>query len=126
MRLYRSAKCGVLAELISSKDTELECCGEAMEALKPGTTDAAVEKHVPAVTVDGNRVLVQVGSVAHPMTKEHYIQFILVKAGALTLRKDLTPEDEPKAVFSLGDYHGPIEVYEYCNLHGLWKADAAV
>lgn len=126
MKIFKCTKCATVVELIHDGGCKPECCGEAMVELKANTTDAAQEKHVPVVKVEGSKVSVQVGSVLHPMTPEHSIQFIAVKAGSLTLRKDLTPSDEPKADFELGAYHGPIEVYEYCNLHGFWKAEANV
>lgn len=98
------------------------CCGEPMSLLEAGVTDAAREKHVPAVTREGNVVKVQVGSVEHPMTEAHLIQFIAVAQGNRTQRVDLTAADKPAAVFHVED--GPVTVYEFCNLHGLWKAEA--
>ena len=91
-----------------------------MDELVANTTDAATEKHVPVVTVDGNNVTVQVGEVAHPMVPEHYIQWIFVKTVKGGQRKLLIPGTEPKAEFCLVD-DKVLEVYEYCNLHGLWK-----
>lgn len=92
-----------------------------MKELVAGTVDAAVEKHVPEVTRDGNNVHVQVGSVIHPMEDKHYIMFIMVKQGVRTYRVDLSPGQQPVADFVIED--GPATVYEYCNLHGLWAAD---
>ena len=98
------------------------CCGEPMSLLEAGVPDAAREPHVPAVTREGNVVKVQVGSVEHPMTEAHLIQFIAVAQGNRTQRVDLTAADKPAAVFYVED--GPVTVYEFCNLHGLWKAEA--
>ncbi len=88
--------------------------------LKANSTDAAVEKHVPVVTVNGNDVHVEVGSVIHPMTDAHHISFIAVVTDRKTERKNLNPTGEPKADFTLADGEKVLEVYEYCNLHGLW------
>ena len=99
------------------------CCGEAMEELTPNTTDGAYEKHVPAVTVDGNTVCVVVGSVEHPMLDAHYIEWILLETAEGRQRKSLKPGDKPEAVFMLTEGDRVIAAYEYCNLHGLWKAD---
>jgi superoxide reductase len=93
-----------------------------MEVLTANTTDAAQEKHVPAVTRDGNKLSVQVGSVAHPMTEEHHICWIAVAQGDKTQRVALEMTGEPTAEFVLDD--GDATVYEYCNLHGLWAVEA--
>jgi superoxide reductase len=90
-----------------------------MEHLEGNTTDAAVEKHVPVVEcVDGGYV-VKVGSAEHPMTPEHYIQWIELQTETMVLRKELTPVDKPEAFFRTDEK--VTGVREYCNLHGLWR-----
>lgn len=91
-----------------------------MGELKANTTDAAVEKHVPDVKVDANMISVQVGSTAHPMQEEHYIQWISLKTNQGSQIKFLEPGAAPNVVFALADGETAIAVYEYCNLHGLW------
>lgn len=98
------------------------CCGEEMEELVANTVDAAKEKHVPSVTIEDNIVRVEVGEVLHPMEEKHYIMWIYLHTKKGIQRKDLQPGQEPKAVFALEDDE-VIAVYEYCNLHGLWKKD---
>ena len=120
IRLYRCEKCGSMVIKINAKGCSPVCCGEPMKLLEPGTTDAAREKHVPAVTVDGDTVTVQVGSVAHPMMDAHYIQFIILETKTGFQFAELEPGQEPKAVFKAAD---PVAAYEYCNLHGFWKVD---
>ena len=93
-----------------------------MVELVPGTTDAAVEKHVPVVNVEGNKVTVSVGSVAHPMLPEHYIEWIALKTKFGNQRKVLAPGEEPKACFAICEGDEVEAVYAYCNLHSLWKA----
>lgn len=88
--------------------------------LKANDTDAAVEKHVPVVTVDGNKVHVAVGSVAHPMTEAHWITFIVLVTDKKAEMKKLAPTDKPEADFVLTEGEKVLEAYEYCNLHGLW------
>ena len=95
------------------------CCGEKMEELIPNTVDASGEKHIPVVTrIDDCSIKVEVGSVAHPMLPEHHIVFIYVETENGGIRIDLT--DKPEAVICTCTSK-PIAVYEYCNLHGLWK-----
>ncbi|MCD6351257.1 MAG: desulfoferrodoxin, partial [Armatimonadetes bacterium] len=78
------------------------------------------EKHVPVVERQGGTVTVKVGSVAHPMEENHYIEWIEVIAGDRVYRKFLKPGDAPEATFEVeGD---AIVAREYCSVHGLWKA----
>ena len=98
------------------------CCGQPMTELVPGTTDGAAEKHVQAVTVDGNKVSVAVGSVEHPMLEEHYIEWIAVETANGVQRKALKPGDKPQICFALCDGDEVEAVYAYCNLHSLWKS----
>ena len=114
--------CGNIVGLIHNAGVPLICCGEPMQELKANTTEAAQEKHVPVVTVAGDTVTVSVGSVSHPMTSEHSIQWIYLQTKHGGQRKALLPEEEPKAVYKLVDDE-PVVAFAYCNLHGLWKAD---
>lgn len=120
-KFYRCNICGNLVELVEDGGGELVCCGEPMNLLNANTTDAATEKHVPECQREGNKLHVQVGSVPHPMVDDHYIQWICVAQDGRTQRADLKPGQEPAADFVLAD--GPAVVYEYCNKHGLWKAE---
>ena len=92
-----------------------------MKEIVPGTTDAAVEKHVPVVEVDGNKVTVKVGSVAHPMLPEHFIEWVAIQTKEGNQRKALNPGDEPVATFAVCDGDEVEAAYAYCNLHSLWK-----
>ena len=120
--LYKCKHCGNIVEKLYDSGVPLVCCGEQMDEIKANTTEAAVEKHIPVVSVVGNTVQVEVGSTLHPMEEKHYIQWIIILTKNGYQRKDLKPGDEPKAVFSL-DNDELIAVYEYCNLHGLWKKE---
>ncbi|MDL2234285.1 desulfoferrodoxin [Ruminococcaceae bacterium OttesenSCG-928-L11] len=117
---YKCDICGNFAGMIHSSGVAMVCCGQPMTKVEAGTTDAAQEKHVPACTLEGRTLRVQVSDVLHPMTPEHYIQWIMVTQNGKTQRVELTPDSEPKAEFTL-DSDAPFTVYEYCNLHGLWK-----
>ena len=103
--------------------TALAVSSSGVLALKAaGTTDAALEKHVPDYKVEGNRVIVTVGSVEHPMLPEHYIEWVALQTKQGVQRKFLRPEDKPTTCFSLCDGDEVEAVYAYCNLHSLWKA----
>jgi len=100
---------------------KLSCCGEEMSLLKPNTTDAAGEKHVPVVVDKGDFIEVNIGSVEHPMTPEHHILFIIVVTADKVYKAELKPGDKPSATFPI-KLSEVIEVREFCNLHMLWKA----
>jgi superoxide reductase len=100
------------------------CCGTQMQKISENTVDAALEKHVPAVTRENGRVYVHIGSVTHPMIEAHYIEWIALEAGGVWQLKHLHPNEVPEATFEIADNVGKIKVYEYCNLHGLWSAEA--
>ena len=122
MKFYRCRHCGNIITYSHASGMKVVCCGEEMQELVPNTTDAAQEKHVPVVLVEGNKVTVKVGSVPHPMTKEHYIEFIVLKTQYGEQRKYLMPDDAPEACFMLCGGDKVETAYEYCNLHGLWKS----
>ena len=122
MKVLLCKECGKLAVLLNDKTCPTKCCGEDMVVLEANTTDAATEKHVPVVTREGNTVSVSVGSVEHPMSEEHYIEFIILETASGFRVAYLNPGDEPKADFYSEE---PVTaVYAYCNLHGLWKTEA--
>lgn len=92
------------------------------EALIPNTVEAAFEKHVPVITHNSDSVVVKVGSIAHPMLEAHYITMIVLETATGYQRKDLKPGEAPEASFAVNE--PVIAAYEFCNLHGLWKAEA--
>ena len=92
--------------------------------MKEGATDGALEKHVPVITVNGTEVTVAVGEVAHPMLDAHYITFVALETDKGSIIRQLKPGEEPVAKFTIGADEKVIAAYEYCNLHGLWKAEA--
>ena len=94
-----------------------------MSEIVPGTTDAAVEKHVPVWTVENDIVHVKVGSVEHPMIPEHFIEWIALETREGVQIKHLTPGSKPQAVFALAQGDSVVSAYAYCNLHGLWKEE---
>ena len=119
VEFYRCALCGNMVALMKDGGGTLVCCGQDMKKLKANTTDAAQEKHVPAISKADGRIEVAVGSTLHPMLPEHYIEWIALAAEDKVEFKFLKPGEEPKAAFNAVESG---EIYEYCNLHGLWKA----
>ena len=117
---YRCNTCKKIVEEVIETPVKLFCCGKPMDLLTANTTDAATEKHVPVVTIEGNKVRVVVGDVAHPMTPEHSIEWISVVTENGVMRKNLTPDMAPEAEFLTDEK--VVDVYAWCNLHGLWKA----
>ncbi|MDR1479722.1 MAG: desulfoferrodoxin [Planctomycetaceae bacterium] len=118
--IYVCELCGNVVEVVANGGGKLVCCGKEMTLKTENTVDAAKEKHVPVVTVDGNTATVQIGSVAHPMEDTHYITWIEIQQGDKFQRVQLKPNIEPKAVFKI-DKDLPVIAREYCNKHGLWK-----
>ncbi|MEG0375713.1 MAG: desulfoferrodoxin family protein [Raoultibacter sp.] len=123
VKFYHCTHCGNIAIKPFDSGVPLVCCGEKMEELTANTTDAATEKHVPVITVDGNKVQVEVGSVPHPMTPEHWITFICLVTEKGYQIAELTADDQPHADFAVAEGDKPVKAYEYCNIHGLWVAE---
>ena len=124
MKFLRCEVCGKIVALVNDcSSCPTKCCGEAMKGIVPNTSDGAHEKHVPVVKVEGNHVLVEVGSVAHPMIEAHYIEWIALETSKGNQRKQLKPNDAPRAEFALLDGEKVIAAYAYCNLHSLFKSE---
>ncbi len=120
-KFYVCEACGNMVGVVKASGVPLVCCGKPMKQVVAGEVEASVEKHIPVVTVNGNIVEVCVGSVAHPMTEDHFIEWVSLQTKHGNQRKVLTPNSEPKVTFSLLDGDEIEAVYAYCNLHGLWK-----
>ncbi len=119
VKFFKCNHCGnVIIKVVDSK-VPVVCCGKKMVELVANTEEASVEKHLPVATrVADCSLKVEVGSVAHPMLPEHHIAFIYLETENGGMRIDLN--DKPEATFCICA-DKPIAVYEYCNLHGLWK-----
>ena len=122
MKFFICEHCGNLVGVINDAGVPMMCCGQKMTQLIPGTVEASVEKHLPVVTVDGDKVKVEIGSVAHPMAEEHSILWVYLQTDKGGQRKNLAVGEAPVAEFSLLN-EKPVAVYAYCNLHGLWKTE---
>ncbi len=122
-KFYVCRHCGNIVLKVKDAGVPLVCCGENMTELIPGTVDAALEKHVPKVTVSGSTITALIGEVTHPMQEEHFIEWIYLETEKGAQIKYLKPGEEPKAVFEVADGDKALAVYEHCNLHGLWKSE---
>lgn len=122
LKFYICEHCGNIVVKVKDAKVPVMCCGQKMKEIIPGTTDAAVEKHVPVYQVEDHIVKVSVGSVAHPMLEAHSIEWIYLLTKEGTQCKYLKPGEKPEASFALTEGDEVEAVYAYCNLHGLWKA----
>jgi superoxide reductase len=122
LKFYHCSKCGNIVDFLNVSGVPVMCCGEKMSELIPNVTDAAQEKHVPVISARGNTVKVCIGSAVHPMTEEHYIQWICLKTKMSRQFVMLDPSSKPEAVFALTEGDEPVAAFAYCNLHGLWRA----
>ncbi|MDO5141737.1 MAG: desulfoferrodoxin family protein [Eubacteriales bacterium] len=122
LKIYKCMHCGNIIEKIDDSGVPVICCGEPMKQFKAGETDGAMEKHVPVAKVEGDTIRVCVGEVAHPMTEEHHIAFIWLVTDKGVHRAVLDHTGAPEAAFRLAEGEKAEAVYEFCNLHGLWKA----
>ena len=121
-QVYKCEVCGNMVEMVHAGAGTLVCCNQPMALMTENTTDAATEKHVPVIERVNGGFKVVVGSVAHPMTEAHLIEWIELIADGKVYRQHLTPEDAPEAFFPVEA--DKVTAREYCNLHGLWRSEA--
>ena len=120
VKFYKCPICGNVIGLIDGNAEHLRCCGQEMELLVANTQDASQEKHVPVYEHVDGEIVVKVGAVDHPMTKEHYIMWIAQVTEDRVTRVNLKPGDDVIVKFP---YISNSVIYAYCNLHGLWKKE---
>lgn len=123
LKFYKCELCGKVIEMLTDPTVATICCAKEMYRLIPNKNDGAVEKHVPVVTIEKNKVHVEIGSVLHPMTDEHSIEWIILQTDKAVYRKNLKPYTKPIADFLLLENEKPLTVYAYCNLHSLWETE---
>ncbi len=145
LRIYKCSVCGNIVVKVKDSGMDMMCCGKPMIELRPGMTDGSAEKHVPIYTKSGkNMVMVRVGEEEHPMTDIHHIEFIVIETtcgfqvkylcdcciegSKYHVEQDSKCYDgcKPEAEFSLVEGERLINIYEYCNLHGLYVCQCCV
>ena len=125
MKFYRCNKCGQLVGMIRKTNIPMICCGEDMEEILPYTDEKGVgEKHIPYYRLKGSRLTVYIGSEPHPMTSDHYIEWVAIVTNKGNQRKCLKPGDAPIVTFCLEKDEKVKEIYAYCNIHSLWLKEA--
>ncbi len=117
--VHKCETCGNIVEILHTGAGDLYCCDRVMELKKENFEEAAIEKHIPVIKDNEKGKKITVGEVEHPMSDEHYIEWIevLFKDGKV-LRKDLKPGDDP-SIYCRQDHDENI-IRAYCNVHGLW------
>lgn len=121
LQVYKCEKCGNMVEMLHAGPGSLVCCGAPMVLKTENSTDAAQEKHVPVIEKIETGFKVTVGSIAHPMADDHFIEWIELMADGQIHRQDLKPGAAPEAVFAVSA--DTASARAWCNLHGLWKGD---
>lgn len=118
-QIFKCEHCGNIVEVVYVGGAELVCCGEPMKLMEEKTADSSTEKHVPVIEKTASGFKVTVGSTLHPMTEDHWIQWIELLADGKAYRQFLNPGDQPVAEFCVDAKI--VGAREFCNLHGLWK-----
>jgi superoxide reductase len=127
LKFYKCKHCGKIITFVNNKGEGIPtiCCGEPMTEIIPNTNDGALEKHVPVISIKDNVATISVGSVEHPSTEEHHIEWILLQTKHGNQRVVLKPNQKPSIPFPLLPGDSVIQAFAYCNLHSLWAAKVA-
>lgn len=121
-KFYVCEICGNFVGKIYDAAPKMTCCGQEMKELVANSVEASVEKHIPVVTCENDVLVVNIGSIDHPMEEAHYIDLVYVDTKKGGQKKHLKGQSKPRAEFVFVDDE-PVAVYAYCNIHGLWKTD---
>ena len=122
LEIYKCQICGNIVQVLLNGAGELVCCGEAMEKLcaKYEENNELAEKHIPIIEQENDKKFVKLKY--HPMSEEHYIQFIevITKDKKTVLLKYLEPHEI--AELETTCIKDDINAFELCNIHGLWRS----
>jgi superoxide reductase len=119
--IYKCDICGNITEVLHSGAGELVCCGEAMGLSIEKRQDIGQEKHIPIIEKKEDGLMVRVGSIQHPMSKDHYIEWIEIITNNTVCKKFLNPGDSPEAFFKMKIGEREVKARAYCNIHKLWQ-----
>ena len=123
MKFYICEHCGNIITKLTDGKVPVSCCGELMKELVPNSKEAALEKHRPVIIEEDGKRYATVGSTIHPMTPEHYIEWLVVDYGTHYRTYHFNPGEEPKVKLCKCEV---VNMYAYCNLHGLWDLEKKV
>ena len=90
-KILKCDDCGSIIQVLVEDDGDT--CDTHMLNIPVQTEGEKAPKHKPVVEIDGDKVTVKVGEAAHPMDDDHYIQFLVVEAGAEQYAKSFKPGD---------------------------------
>lgn len=122
VNFYTCVNCGNIAVKIVDSGVDLVCCGKPMVKVIANSVEASEDKHLPVVTIEGDVIDVNIGTIDHPMEEDHYITFIYLQTKNGGQRKALSPGDAPHVSFRVVDDEA-IAVFAHCNTHGIWKTE---
>jgi len=123
MTFKKCSTCGQMVEMLKETDIPIICCGKAMDTLVPDNGDGAYEKHVPFLVKDDEKhFTVRIGEILHPALEAHHIEWILIETNLRIVRFNLSPTEEPTRKFEISRKSNEkiLNIYENCNLHGLY------
>lgn len=112
--------CSKIFKLFDEKDDALHTKEDI------ATVGETEKKHLPVIKVtdigDGYKnILVNVGEIEHPMTKEHFIKKIYIYIDkALVSITSLSNGMKPEANIKIKTDSKEISVVAECNIHGSW------
>ena len=122
VRFFVCNHCANIITMIRDCGVPIKCCGEKMKEITAEASEGAQEKHVPVYTVEDGTVNISVGETEHPMTSEHYIDWVCIETEEGFQLKKLKSNMPPKISFSITKDDKVKAVYAFCNLHSLWKS----
>lgn len=124
VQILKCDVCGQTVMIMDDTGMSIICCNKEMSELKPNSTDAIYEKHIPYIKLNGDRVYVRIGSEEHPMTDSHFIKWIILETNMGRYERIFKPGDIPVGIFRLNKDERPVAAYGYCNIHELWYKEA--
>lgn len=131
LEVYFCEKSKRAVQLVKPESIAPSCChpkekdaiiyqGHTLKLLLPNPADGTKEKHLPKAAFDGEKLIVKIGEIMHPMTSEHLIEWITIRYDNFVQHASFDHEETPQITFHIGSAK-EVQIYSYCNLHGLWE-----
>ncbi|MCR4594461.1 MAG: helix-turn-helix domain-containing protein [Clostridiales bacterium] len=109
-KIYVCPICGNI--IVSSGESVVSCCGISLPPLE---SEEADDEHKCSIEYIEDEIYL---SLAHDMSKEHYISFIIALKDSGYEVKKLYPEGPADARFKRSEIR---KILYYCNRHGLFE-----